>query len=277
MKKLITAGAMLLSLSSFAQSYMVLQNGVTLTTDKAGFIYDFGNFILPYKVTVNGGQYLVEDDKLETIDQAGFLYQKDLKVKKVSGKGLNYLVTSDNSLVTIDSKGFYYKFDKESALAKRINTYGGNFFVAAGANKKSPSELYTVNTNGNYIKVDVAGLNTSNITAVGGTYFQMTNGLVYTVTKDGFVFAKNEVKVGMIVKKGGNYFIDATNKLFTVSEDGFLILPVLPANIKVNTLTKFGSNYMIDSTGKVFVVDNKGVILERTINHDLLNAAVLSL
>lgn len=277
MKKLITLGAMLLSASSFAQSYLVLGNGVTLTTDKAGFVYDFGNFVMPYKVTVNGGQFLVEEDKLSTVDQGGFLYNKDLKVKKVKGKGANYLITSDNNLVTVDGKGFYYTFDKDSSVFKRANVFGGNFFTASPVSRKSGTELYTVNSNGNYFKMDVAGLDPYAITAAGGSYFQVSNGLVYTVNKDGFVFAKKDLKVGMITKKGGNYFIDINNKLFTVTDEGILIAPVLPANIVISKMVKFGSNYMIDRNGKIFVIDSKGVIYERAINHDLNSVKVLSL
>lgn len=277
MKKIITLGLMLSSLNAFSQSYLILNNGVTLTTDKAGFVYDFNHFRIPYKVTINGGQFHVEDKKLSTVDTAGFLYEKDLKVEKVKGKGLNFLINDDNHLVTIDEKGFYYEYDKDDKIFKKAIAFGGNYFLVKENSRKPKVDLYTINSKGNYFKIDVAGLNPADIKTVGGTFFQTKNGVVYTVSKDGFVYAKPEVKVASIVKSGGNYLIDSTNKIFTVTDDGFLMLPVLPLNIKVTDIQKLGANYMIDSEGRIFVVDDKGNMHERTIAHDLTNAKILSL
>ena len=276
MKKIITLGLMLSSLSAFSQSYLILNNGVTLTTDKAGFLYDFNHFRIPYKVTVNGGQFHVEDKKLSTVDTAGFLYEKNFKVDRVKGKGLNFLINDDNHLVTVDEKGFFYEYDKDDKVFKKAIAFGGNFFLVKEG-RRSKVDLYTVNNKGNYFKIEVAGLDPADIQTVGGTFFQTKNGVVYTVSKDGFVYAKPEVKVASIVKSGGNYLIDSTNKIFTVTEDGFLMLPVLPLNIKVATVQKLGANYMIDSEGRIFVVDDKGNMHERTIAHDLSNAKILSL
>lgn len=278
MKKFLVAGMMLASMNVFSQSYLILNNGITLTTDNAGFVYDFGHFRVPYKVTLNGGQFLVENQKLSTVDTAGFLYEKSLKVEKVKAKGLNYFVNDDNKLITIDQKGFFYEYDKDAkSVFKKISGMGGNFFTVRPDDRKPIIDLYTVNNTGNYFKINVPGLNPADITTIGGTYFQTRAGVVHTVSKDGFVYAKPEVKVGAIKKLGGNFLIDSANMLFTVSEDGFLMLPVLPANIKVADIQKVGSNYMLDSEGRIFVVDKVGNLVERTINHDLRNAKILSL
>lgn len=277
MKNFFTLGLMLASFSAFSQSYLILNNGVTLTTDKAGFVYDFNHFRIPYKVTINGGQFHVEDKKLSTVDTSGFLFEKNFEVKKVKGKGLNFFVNDDNHLVTIDEKGFYYEYDKDDKIFKSAVAFGGNFFLVKPNSRKPNIDLYTVNSKGNYFKIDVPGLNPADIKTVGGTFFQTKNGVVYTVSKDGFVFAKPEVKVGSIVKAGGNFMIDSTNKIFTVSEDGFLILPVLPMNIKVMTVQKLGSNYMIDTEGRIFTVDAQGNMHERKIDHDLTDTKILSL
>ncbi|MFP5386429.1 MAG: hypothetical protein ACLGHN_10145 [Bacteriovoracia bacterium] len=279
MKKFLAAAIMLASMNVFSQSYIVLSNGVTLTTDKAGFVYDFNHFRLPYKVSVSGGQFLVEDEKLSTVDANGFLYEKDFKVDdEVKGKGLNYFIMDNNNLVTIDSNGFYYEYDEDArSIFKKATTFGGNFFVATINKRKGQYELYTINEKGNYFKVDVEGLNPENISYAGGKYFQTQDGVTYTVSKDGFVFAKPEIQVGSVVKAGGNFLIDSTNKIFTISDDGLLILPVLPLNIKVETITKVGSNYMIDSEGRLFTVDSLGNIAERTVEHDLTKAKILSL
>lgn len=276
MKKLVLAGLMLTSMNVFSSSYLILGNGVTLTTDKAGFVYDFGHFTVPYKVTLNGGQFFAEDKKLNTIDSSGFLYDKDKKVEKVKGKGINYLI-NDDKLITIDAKGFYYEFDKDSkSVFKKAVTFGGTFFLVKPDDKKPAVDLYTVNDKGNYFKVNVEGLNPATITVVGGNYFQTADGVTYTISKDGFVFNKADLKAGPIKKAGGNFFIDAQNRIYTVTADGFLMLPILPANIVVAEVQKAGANYMIDSQGKMFTVDTLGNILERAVNHDLLNAKVLS-
>lgn len=278
MKKILLAGVALLSMNAFSQSYLILNNGVTLTTDKAGFVYDFGHFRVPYKVTLAGGQFHVEDKKLSTVDTAGFLYEKTMKVEKaVKGKGINYFITDDNHLVTIDSKGFFYEFDKEDKVFKKAVAFGGNFFLVKPDDKKAIVDLYTINDKGNYFKMNVAGLNPFDIVSIGGNFFQSRAGVTYTISKDGLVFPKAEQKVAAVKKAGGNFFIDSAGLLFTVSEEGFLMLPVLPANIKVADVQKVGANYMIDSEGRIFVVDKVGNITERTINHDLRTAKILSL
>lgn len=274
MKKILLAGAMLLSMSAFSQSYLVLSNGVTLTTDKSGFIYDFGHFVLPYKINVNGGQYLIAEEKLSTVDENGYFYNKALKINKVKGKGQNYLINDDSKLVTVDSKGFYYEF--ENRAFRKILTFGGNFFTVKSEDKKNPVDLYTVNSTGNYFKLNVTDLNPLDIIVSGGSYFQTKKGVVYTINKDGFVFAKPELKVNQIRKAGGNFFINSENKIFTVSEEGFLTEPALPPLINVSAITKIGANYMLDSDGRLFLVDKAGNLVERTIDHDLRNAKVLS-
>lgn len=273
MKKLIAAGLMLASMSTFAQSYLILNNGVTLTTDKAGFVYDFGHFHLPYKVNHAGGQFLIEDNKLLTVDVSGFLYEKGKKVEKVRAKGSNFVITDDNKIITIDSKGFFYEF--EDKAMKKVTSFGGNFFLVKPDDKKLNVDLYTINDKGNYFKIAVEGLNPADITVMGGSFFQTKSGVVFTISKDGFVFSKKDQAVGTIVKSGGNFFIDSTGKLFTVSDAGFLMLPVLPANIKVADVQKLGANFMLDSEGRIFTVDATGAMFERTVNHDLRNTRIL--
>lgn len=276
MKKLLLAGFAFLSMNAFAQSYLVLNNGVVLTTDKAGYVYDFGHFRLPYKVTLNGGQFLVDEKILSTVDSNGFFYQKTFKVEKIKGKGLNYLITDDNHLVTIDSKGFFYDFDKESKLFKKVVKFGGNFFLVEPDDKKAIHELYTVSSSGNYFKMVIPGLTPANISTIGGNFFQ-ANGVTYTVSKDGFVFPKKEIAVKKIIKSGGNYFIDSDKLIYTVTDEGFLVLPSLPEKFKVADIQKLGANYMIDVEGRIFTVDMNGALFERTTTHDIKSVKILSL
>jgi hypothetical protein len=274
MKNILALGLLLGSLAASAQSYLVLNNGVMLTTDRAGYLYDFGHFVVPYEVKVNGGQFLVEKDQLITVDENGYKYDKDQEVDKVKGKGLNYLVTDKNEIITIDMKGFFYKYDKDDAI-KRIQKFGGNFFVTQ---EKRTSLLYTVNGNGNYFNMAIPELNPSEISIVGGTYFMTNRGVYFTVSKDGYVYSKKDVRAGAAKKLGGNFFIDNMNRLFTVSEAGVLANPVLPVNLILNAIVKTGANYMIDNQGKLFAVDNNGNVFERSVkSHDLRNTKIISL
>lgn len=278
MKKILVLGSMLFALNGFSQSYLILNNGVTLTTDKAAFVYDFGHFILPYKVNLAGGQFLVEEEKFVTIDEKGFLYRKTEKApSKIKGKGNKYLLSDSGTLYTFDAAGFFYKYDKDSAL-KKAEKFGGNFFTVKPDEKKPLIELFTLNSKGNYFKMNVAGLNPADITTLGGNFFQTKAGVVYTVTKDGLVISKAEVKAGAVKKAGGNFFIDANNALYTITEEGFLLLPILPANLKIASITKLGQNYFLDGEGRLFTVDNTGAIFEREMkSHDLRETKVLSL
>jgi hypothetical protein len=276
MKSLLVAGILLASVNAFAQSYLILQNGVTLTTDKKGFVYDFGHFHLHYKVTTHGGSYFVEDKKLSTIDENGLLFEKpNTKIEKVKGKGLNYLIDGDNHLFTVDAKGLFFEYDKDVKIFRKAIGFGGNYFLVKPEDRKPGVDLYTVNQKGNYFRMSIPGLLPAEITVSAGTYFQTRAGVTYTVSKDGFVFAKPEVKAAAVAKAGGNFFVDANNLLYTVSEDGLLLLPVLPANLRIANLQRFGANFMIDGDGRIFTVDQAGAIIERSTTHDLRNARLL--
>jgi len=277
MKKLLVLSSLAFSLSSFAQSYLILNNGVTLTTDLSGYVYDIGHFVAPYKVTLSGGQFFAEQGKLVTVDENGYLYRKDEKApSKINGRGSNYVIDNKGSMLTFDSKGFFYKFDKDSDL-KKTKIFGGNFFTVKPDEKKLDTFLYTVNKNGNYFKLNVEGLDPASIIIPGGNFFQTITGAIYTVSSEGNVFSKSEIKTGSVSIAGGNFFVDLKNVIYTVSTDGFLYVPALPANLNVKLISKVGKNYMIDTEGRIFVVDNLGNIYEREVKHDLREAKVLSI
>ena len=279
MRNFLILLGLLFLLNAQAQSYMVLNNGVTLTVDKSGFIYDFSHFIPPYKITLNGGQFLAEENMLITVDDFGFLYRKDEKQpKNIAGKGMNYIISENGEVTTIDLNGFFYKYDRNK-IFKRAESFGfgGNYFTVL-TDEKKPSELYTINMNGNYFSIMLNGLNPSDIRIFGGNFFMTKQNIVYTVSRAGFVFDKREIKTGSIKKTGGNYFIDSNNILYTVTHDGFLITPTLPETFKAQALSKLGGNYMIDTEGRIFTVDALGNVFERQIQaHDLRNVRVISI
>ncbi len=274
MKRLLLACLVTLPLSAFSQSYMVLNNGVTLTTDAAGFIYDFNHFVNPYQVSAKGGRVFVEADKLVTIDDGGLLYRKDQKVKVVKAIGYNYLIDSDATLITVNNQGFHYV--TKDKLYKKIDKGGANFFTLNDKDKKK-IDVYTVTSLGTVAKVTVPGLNPADIASVGPRYLLTSKGEIYTSTKDGVLSVQPDYKVRAVKSTGGNFFVDDTGSLYTISETGRLNLPILPLNLIIVNIAQMGSNYMIDLSGRVFVVDNLGAVYEREVkSHDMRNVFILS-
>ena len=108
MKNFILAAVAVFSLSAFSQSYFALENGITLSVDSSGYVYDFGHYTPIQRVTVKGGQYLVEDSNvLVTVDANGMLFRKyEILPKQVVGKGINYFIGDNGSFYGIDSKGY---------------------------------------------------------------------------------------------------------------------------------------------------------------------------
>jgi hypothetical protein len=271
MKKLFLAVLATLSFNAFSQSYFILDNGVTLTVDHKGFVYDYGHYTPVNRVTVKGGQYLVEDTNiLVTIDEQGSLFRKyELIPKQVIGKGMNYIIGEDSSVITIDAQGYSVLTDSDEKV-KTATKFGGNFFIAG-------EEIFSVTSTGQYAPVVVEGLKTADIITLGGNYFMTNRGNLYTVTHDGKIITRPQDRVGIIVKKGGNYFVDSMGLIYTIAKDGSLKLPALPVSLRIQAISKLGANYFMDGAGKLFTVDGEGNIYERWINYDLKTIRIISL
>ena len=272
MKKFIFAILASVSMTAFSQSYFVLENGITLTVDPNGYVYDFGHYTPVNRVTVKGGQYLVEDTNvLVTVDDRGVLFRKyEMLPKQVIGKGLNYFIGDNGAFYAIDNLGFVI-LTQDDPKIKTATKFGGNFFTT------DTDEIFTVTSAGQYSAVRVEGLKPSDIITFGGNYFMTNRGVLYTVSNDGKVFDKRSDRVGIIVKKGGNYFVDSTGILYTVSQDGSLKLPALPISLRVAAISKLGANYFMDGSGKLFTVDRDGNIFERWVDYDIKLTKIISL
>jgi hypothetical protein len=278
MKKLLLALLATLSLNAFAQSYVVMDNGIVITTDTAGFGYDFGHYAFPQKITLKGGQYFVEEGGIiATIDENGLLYRKyELIPEKIKGKGMNYFISEEGFIYTIDKKGAVKV--TESELYKKAVNFGGNYFTVAIDAEKSLIDLYTISTDGVVAKAEVPSLKVKDIVSYGGNYFMNNRGIVFTVAATGAVTPKDDVRVGLLTKKGGNYFTDSSGFFFTVSDKGDLQMPGIPLSLKIGSILKMGSNYFIDQTGKFFVVDKNGMVYEKTLrDQDFKLAKIISL
>jgi len=273
MKKFFATALAVLSMNSFAQSYMVLDNGIVLTTTKTGDVNDLSNFALPRDVRISGGQFFVQHDKLVTVNNSG-LFTTDLTVRSFKGKGMNYIIDG-SQLITISAEGFYTKL-KDDAF-KKSDRFGGVFFTANNDEKKKTADLYTVGANGLYTKIMLDGFNAFDITLMGGNYF-FVKGVPYTVATTGFIYPKTDFNIPSVKMMGGNFFIDKENTLYTVAESGFLILPVvLPAELKISEITKVGANYMLDNENRLFTVDHQGNVQFKLVpGHDLKKVKLLS-
>lgn len=278
MKNFILAALATLSLNAFSQSYVIMDNGITLTIDNSGYAYDFGHYAFPQKVILKGGQYFVEEGGiLATIDENGLLYRKyELIPEKILGKGINYFLSAEGFLYGIDKKGFVKV--TESELYKNAVNFGGNYFTVARNPEKTELDIYVVTAEGVAVKAEVPSLKVKDIISFGGTYFMNNRGIVFTVASNGTITPKDDVRVGILTKKGGNFFIDSSGFFFTVAESGELVMPALPITMKISTVLKLGSNYFIDQSGKFFVVDKMGNVYERVMrDHDFRLAKVISL
>lgn len=269
MKNTIAMGIALFSLRAFAQSYIVLENGVTLTTSKEGKVLDLNNFTAPGKISDKGGVFYVEDGALTTVADNGFLFRKDMKVKGLKGKGLNYIINDSGEIMTMDANGFVYKYTTDASLLKKVNKFGGNYFAIEDAAKKETT-LFTVSKSGLYSKITLAKVKTQGITQLGGNYFGTKDGTLYTVSKDGFVFVKSEKARN--AKLGGNFLVTEKDVLMTVTQEGYLLKAVTPESFKTEEIKVYGSNFMINSAGVVYVMDVTGTLIENTVQHDVLSA-----
>lgn len=272
MKILILLVLGTLSLNAFSQSYFALENGVTLSVDTSGYVYDFGHFTPVGRVTVKGGQYLVEDSNiLVTVDEKGMLFRKyEMLPKQIIGKGINYFVGDNGAFYGINKLG-YVNLIEDDEIIKTANKFGGNYFTT------ETDEIYVVTADGNFVAVAVEGLKASDIITFGGNYFMTNRGVLYTVTTDGRIIDKKQDRLGIIVKKGGNYFVDTTGMVYTVTQDGSLKMPALPVSLRIQAMARLGSNYFMDGSGKLFTVDKDGNIFERWVNYDLKSVKLISL
>lgn len=278
MKFFLILISLILGPQAFSQSFLIMDNGIILTTDRAGFAYDFGHYAYPQRISLKGGQYFVEEDNiLVTIDEYGYLYRKYESIpQNILGKGINYFISSDGLLYSIDAQGKLKV--SEIQEFKAAKNFGGTFFTVQPKETEELFDLYSVSRNGKIQKYDLGPFKKKEIVSFGGNYFMNQRGFVFTISSQGDITQQENVNVGLIVKKGGNYFIDSSNFFYSVTETGELKLPDLPLNLRVSSILKFGTNYFIDQSGKFYTVDKDGNVAEKIMaDHDFKQARIISL
>jgi hypothetical protein len=278
MNFLIFLQILFFSFVAFSQSYLIMENGLVITTDTSGFAYDLGHWAYPNKVTLKGGQYFVEEGNiLATIDENGLLFRKyELISEKIKGKGINYFLSEEGVVSMIDKNGLIHHTSSE--VFQRAAKFGGNYFSVLSNTEVNFVEIYAVTSDGQIKKAELGTIKMNDIVTYGGIYFMSNRGVVFTVSDNGEVLSQETQRVGLIRKRGGNYFIDSSGLFFSVSHKGELRLPVLPASLRVNSIQRLGSNYFIDQQGRLFVVDKQGEVFERPMrDNDLRLAKIISL
>jgi len=256
---------------AFSQSYFVLDSGITLSVDREGFVYDYNHHTPVSRVTIKGGQYLIEDTNvLVTVDQRGSLFRKfEILPESIIGKGSNYFIGANNLFYGIDNEGYVNLVELDNKMKNPVK-FGGNFFT-------TENDFYVVNEKGAFIKATAEGVKPSDIIILGGNYFMTNRGVVYTVADDGRIISQKAFRVGIIQKKGGNYFVDTAGSIYTVSSAGELKLPSIPMSLRIPAISRLGTNYFMDGAGKLFTVDHLGNVFERWINYDVKSTSILSL
>lgn len=278
MKRLLLLALATLSINAFAQSYIIMENGITITTDMSGYSYDFGHYAFPQKILLKGGQFFVEEGGiLATVDERGLFFRKyELIPEKIKGKGLNYFLSEEGAMYTINRAGYVTLTENE--LYKKAVNFGGNYFTVDVDPEKKMLDLMVVDKDGVVTRPEVPSLKVNDIISFGGNYFMTNRGIVFSVTETGQVIPHDDMRIGVLVKKGGNFFVDSSGYMYTVAQDGTLKMPALPISLRVSSIHKLGSNYFIDLTGKLYVVDRNGNVFERVMrDHDFKNAKVISL
>jgi len=242
---------------AFAQSYLIRPNGVVLTIDAKGYLYDLNQFILPYMVKARGGQFYINDKRqITTIDENGFFYRIDKKEfeapRDVDFSGANYFSDKD-SVWTVDSKGVVNE-EKELKDLGRVHKTGGNFFAIKP--RRGDGILYTVSDFGKIERMIIDGLNPNDIEVAGGRWFITSNGDLYTTSVSGLVsrYGGSLFPRGTkVVKVGGNYLF--TNRgLLTINAEG----NVSVVNMGISQPQSAGYNYFTTSDNSLFVVDHTG-------------------
>lgn len=276
MKLLMLSVMLSLTWQVSAQSYFIMNNGSTLTTDKDGFIYDLGHYAYPHKISLKGGVFFVEENSIiATVDENGMLFRKYEHIpEKIKGKGINYFLSSEGELYTVDRTGgikVHVQADFKSATR-----FGGRYFLLAL--EDGMVEIVTINLDGEFTRHPEMKMKLIDIVSLGGTYLMDRRGIVHTINSWGEIISHADKRVGIIEVRGGNFFTDSSNFIYSISKEGELITPAVPMNLSASNIVKSSSNYFVDLQGRLFVVNDKGEIYQKTLDgHDFKNIAVTSL
>lgn len=279
MKNLLLALSLLTTQVAFSQSMIVMNNGKVITLDEEGMTYDLGNFLLPSSIKHIGGRYLIDNDrKLRLVDRNGLFYDKTKEDKapvKIEHFGENYFISKLGKMYTVDDAGFLFEADKEKEF-RNIKHKGGNFVIAEKkVEKEKQLVLFAINNRGGIVEVTNIPVNLNLVNYVGGQFFTTTQGELFTVSEDGFVYSKKDMGKfnGWELRKGGNYFM-VRDALYTVAQNG--ILSSAGVSSDFTNVRHYGTNFFITNTGALYTVTASGVVRQMPLNYKLSDISVFS-
>lgn len=280
MKRFLLAFTLLSSSLAFGQSMLVLKTGKVLTFDDQGMVYDLGNFLLPYQIKQMGGRFVIDEDrKIRTVDHNGLMYSKEDEDKvpvNINVFGDNFFISKFGRMFTIDEHGYFYKGEEKEREFRNVRYVGGNFVIAEKrVDGKDVLAIYVVTNRGSVVEVNVPGLKLSRVTLAGGQYFTTTDGELYTVSSDGFIYSKKDLGSfqGYMLKKGGNYFVKG-HQLFTIAQNG--LLNNVATSSEFSTIRYFGTNFFITRSGKLYTVSATGELRNVPFDESLSNISHFS-
>lgn len=244
---------------AFAQSYIIRPNGVVLTIDAKGYMYDLNQFILPYMVTTRGGQFYINDKRqITTVDENGFFYRIDKREfeapRKVSFSGDNFFSDKKN-LWTVDKSGVVYKHEDIENLGRVIKAQG-RFFVVKP--RRGNSILYMVDSMGQPKPRIIDNFNPEDILSMGTHWFFSNRGELFTVNENDTLMVRGgNLYNGLSnqLKAGGNFWVSEKG-LFSIDDKG---MPLMN-NFNSNMVATVGSNYFVLNDGRLFVVGANGSV-----------------
>jgi hypothetical protein len=278
MRSLIFFLSFIVSFSVWSQSYLIMENGLILTTDEEGFLYDLGLFTYPHKVTLRGGNYFIEEGRvLATINDAGQLKRKLEKLPQTFlGRGMNYFISPAGEVYTIDSNGELHYFQKDQF--KNVTHFGGTYFFVTNDSDPDQVDVYVIRRDGEIIKADLGTIPKNEIASLGGMYFMKKDGSLISFGENSQVNYLNNTRVGLLERRGGNFLIDSSLFIYAFNKEGEIKLPALPSSLKISSVYKNGTNYFVDESGRFYIVNKAGEVLERFLeDQDFLKIRIYSL
>jgi len=105
----------------------------------------------------------------------------------------------------------------------------------------------------------------SKIDAVRANYLRTSDGEIYTVDANGFVYHKRYYELdSSIMHFGGNFFVTRSGQIHIVRNDGAIIKYESIEGVDLRNLKVVGGNYLVTSDDRIFMIDFKGFYSEKT-------------
>jgi hypothetical protein len=247
------------SITTHAQSHLLKLDGVLLSVDASGFIYDLGNRVDPAQVKARGKNWLAEKSgALITIDSAGLVNRRtDVRVPRtLRAHGGTWFLGERGELSVVTASGAVVTTQEPTLREGDIAPRGGNFFVWRPRRGGAPV-LYTFNSaTGESYHSDAEyvrrlGIDMSSFKGNGNNWLVDGRGILHVVTRIGAVMPRRDLGTFFgLSTRGGNYFVDATGATQVVMDNGSVHMPYLP--LDYSAIATAGDTFGWNTRGDFF-------------------------